>query len=479
MTKGRKFGWILASVTLYNLAFPPFNLGWLVFVALVPWLIVLKECTPREAWRWSLLWGALWWWAQMNWLLPFVGKWTGSYLLAAVPLLLVPLVVGWFFGVVGVGMQRLLAQGRIWAIPLLWGGIEWLRSEIPILGFPWGQLATPLWTTPWVIQLAAFGQIFLVSAWVATANVVAYEAFFGEGRRRLTPLLAALAVGFAASIARYNAPIVGDRTVVSIGQLGVDMAFGDPGTLRAQAENSSQEILTVAGIQQSQLLILPEAVTESVAPLAEPIPVPVLYGVARRTPQGSFQSTAYDDGSGPRFVDKTRLVIFGEYVPFRDALPFLDSFNLPSGDLRAGDKVESLETAIGKVGPLICFEGLFSSVAHAHAAQGSRLLAYQAIDDWYTGTSAIEQLRIAAIWRAVENQLPVARSASRGYSLAVDTRGNVMTQLPFGPQRAARVEFALPRTADALPGRNWCGPLLLAAGVLALFAIKKKGESAE
>jgi apolipoprotein N-acyltransferase len=151
------------------------------------------------------------------------------------------------------------------------------------------------------------------------------------------------------------------------------------------------------------------------------------------------------------YADKTRLVIFGEYVPFREYLPFLDSFRLPGGDLTPGDRVKALSV----VGPILCFEALFPDVALQQQVNGARLLAVMSIDDWYMGTNAPEQLRAASIWRAVECGLPLVRSAGLGFTLACNSRGRVIAEAPLGEQVPLRVELRVPVEGDGFPGRGW------------------------
>ena len=98
--------------------------------------------------------------------------------------------------------------------------------------------------------------------------------------------------------------------------------------------------------------------------------------------------------------------------------------------------------------------------------QIAQLLAVMSIDDWYMGSAAPEQLRMAAVWRAVETGLPLVRSASLGYSLAVDARGNVLAEAPLGKRFPLRVELDIPQKADLFPPVN-VFPWLAAASCVA------------
>ncbi|HTQ08475.1 MAG TPA: nitrilase-related carbon-nitrogen hydrolase, partial [Fimbriimonadaceae bacterium] len=148
-------------------------------------------------------------------------------------------------------------------------------------------------------------------------------------------------------------------------------------------------------------------------------------------------------------ADKTRLVIFGEYVPFRNLWPA--GFNLPAGNLTPGDKTVTLDVGKFKVGEALCFEALFPDVPYRHALQGANVLAVMSIDDWYFGTNAPEQLRDASNWRAIETGLPVVRAASMGYSIIVDQRGRTVADAPLGGLRTVEAAVQVPDRADLFP----------------------------
>ncbi|MCH8273510.1 MAG: hypothetical protein IH851_01825, partial [Armatimonadetes bacterium] len=175
-----------------------------------------------------------------------------------------------------------------------------------------------------------------------------------------------------------------------------------------------------------------------------------------------------------QYADKTRLVIFGEYVPFRDRLGFLGGFNLPAGDLQPGSEVTTLEVGGIRVGSLLCFEALFEEVAREHAANGAELLAVMSLDDWYQRTGAIEMLKAAAVLRAVENRLPVVRSAPLGPSLIVDERGRILAEAAVGETTAVRAEVTL---APSRPFRLRYVFPWLALGVWLLFTLWRRAPT--
>ncbi|MEZ0325596.1 MAG: apolipoprotein N-acyltransferase [Fimbriimonas sp.] len=445
----------VASAALVLLAFPPFNLGLLVFVALVPWLISLRQTNGRQAWKSGYFFGLLMGLGQLYMLGTLAYNWTGSVLVGLLPWLLASFAYGVYFGLTGVLISKCFARGWFWLIPIVWAGVEVFRSYIPVFAFPWGILATPLWPLTPVVQSAHYGMIFLVSAWAVTANLAIAMLMEGEGYRRVRPLFWAFGLVTLLSIYRYSQPETGKKFTVTAGQPGVDLAFGPAKTRNEDLRATIQPILDKADKDGTQLVVLPEGIADArrMPPTTPFVPgkAPLLVGAPRGFEPTYQSALGYERGW--KFVDKTRLVIFGEFVPGRDRFPFIAAaLKLPTGDMSAGTEgTKSMKIAGITVGPVICFEGLFPDIAYRQALNGSQLLAVISIDDWYLGTMAPDQLRALSIWRAIETGLPLVRSASLGYTLITDGKGRVLAQAPVKEARSLHEELILPERSPMSP----------------------------
>lgn len=469
------------SVVLLGLTLWPFNLFLLSFVALVPWLRSLKE--PDANWRRSgFLMGMLFFGLHMSWLLPFIGRWTGSYPLAAIPWIISSLLQAPFFLLLAWLIWRCYRLGWVWAIPLVWAAVEFLRSALPVLHFPHALIASPLAVTPQLIQTAALGTIFFVSAWVALINVCVVEAFDRANPRATVSMVSVFLAFGLFSYARHGQMPDGEKKVVSIGQLGTDLAFGDPFTEKARIASAVPPLSEQAFLQKADFLLLPEGLGPAGPdpknpnwPFEPPL-TPVLFGMQRGS--GPFYQSAFAYDGQWQHVDKTRLVIFGEFVPFRGFFDRFGAFNLPAGDLQPGARPGVLTLAGIRIGPVVCFEALFPDVTLIQAQEGAQLLAVMSIDDWYLGSPMPEQLWAGSVFRAVENGLPLVRSASLGYTGWIDARGNTRVRLPIGENRTVRAEVTVPKGSDAVPYRGlfpWLAAL--ASLVVMLAPIKKKAPA--
>lgn len=434
---------VLAGL-LWALAFPPFGLFLLVFVFLVPLLTSVQGARRRRAFRNGWLTGATFALVNFFWVAQFVGKWTGSWLLGSVPLLLMAAAFGVYIGLFAVAASALMSRGFWWLVPLAWAGVEVFRSVVPYLFFPWSLTASALATVPVLLQPAWWVGSYLLGAWVAYGSLLLLAFLTARSEVPLAPN--PRAVGWATvlwaavpvlGIWAFTRPLEGRESRLVAIQTGVNMAFGPDGRPTSREAIQAGVAKTVPPLleqaREANLAVLPEGIVDAVGDQPPHLPFaydgvpPIVTGGVREVGDIAYQALFTFD-SRWQYADKTRLVIFGEYVPFREYLPFLEAYQLPSGDLTPAEQVRTLTVDGVRVGGLLCFEGLFEEVARAHLENGARVLALLTVDDWYQGTGAIEHLVQTAVLRAAENRLPLVRASPLGPSLVVDSRGRVVAR---------------------------------------------------
>jgi apolipoprotein N-acyltransferase len=172
--------------------------------------------------------------------------------------------------------------------------------------------------------------------------------------------------------------------------------------------------------------------------------------------------------------DKSRLVPFGEYVPFRQLLGFLSGIatGIAAGDVTPGPGPRAFDLdPLGPahaLGPLICYEVIYPDLVRRAARSGAQVIVNITNDAWYGRTSAPHQFLVIAAMRAAEHGLPMVRAANTGISAIVDADGAVVSATPIYERTALR---------GSLPGRHqratpytWLGDWIVWAswGILAL-----------
>ncbi len=437
-------------------AFPPFDLRLMVFIALGWWIASIAELSPKGAFKSGYILGFVFLLPQFQFLQALTARWTGSVGLSIFPYLICCVLGSFYFGFIGWLIWICWDRRQPLIIPLVWAGVEVFRSYIPVFAFPYGLLPSPLWPYPMLIQAASVGMIYGVSAWIVLFNTLIAQVIRKSPYSRPGLVMFFLILG--ASVAISLVPVEGRSFRIAIGQPGVDMAFGNPDQNRVAINQNVTAFEAAAKQEGARLLVLPEGISEGFLPIDPDLPT--LYGGQRVDGAFHYQSGFAEFRGQTTFIDKTRLVIFGEFVPGRHVIPFLDKFNLPSGDMDAGKTVDAIEMDGTRVGPVICFEGLFPDIAYHQALNGSQVLAVMSVDDWYMGTGAPEQLKSASVFRAVETGLPLVRAATQGYSFAVDQRGNGLTEAPLGKTQLLTAELKLGKPTERQVPWKFAFPLI-------------------
>ena len=145
-------------------------------------------------------------------------------------------------------------------------------------------------------------------------------------------------------------------------------------------------------------------------------------------PEYRFFNSAFLFDPDARYIAsyrKRKLVIFGEYVPLSRWLPFLKYFTPIEGGFTPGPGPASftITDPLVRLCPLICFEDIFPGLVRCSLADDTDLLVNLTNNGWFGESAAQWQHAVTAIFRAVENGVPLLRCANNGLTCLVDRRG--------------------------------------------------------
>jgi apolipoprotein N-acyltransferase len=132
--------------------------------------------------------------------------------------------------------------------------------------------------------------------------------------------------------------------------------------------------------------------------------------------------------------DKVHLVPFGEYIPFGDQMARfgISAFASQQGNGYSAGSVRQLMDLgrAGKVLPLICYEAVFPQDLRATPGRADWILQVTN-DGWFGALAGPYQHLAQARLRAIEQGLPLLRTANTGITAVIDARGRVLQSLPL------------------------------------------------
>jgi apolipoprotein N-acyltransferase len=145
--------------------------------------------------------------------------------------------------------------------------------------------------------------------------------------------------------------------------------------------------------------------------------------------------------------DKRALVPFGEYIPLRGLIPFKKITN-GTVDFQSGS---SASPQITKGAPafhtIICYEAIFPLLSQN---QGANWLLNLTNDTWFGDSNGPRQHLQMSRMRAVEQGLPLVRSAGSGISAVIDPYGRVLASLDLNKKGVLDNELPISATTKPL-----------------------------
>lgn len=350
------------------------------------------------------------------------------------------------------------AQRAGWAVcaAAIWVALEMLVTRF-LSGFPWDLLGVSQYNLSPLIQIASFTGVYGVSFLVVWASVSLLGAlativrrpamrsvWFGEIILPMAVVLAVYGFGYQ----RLVAP-AGKTPELSIALIQPSI----PQSLIWDPKESSNRFVQLLELSRQaltnkpDLVIWPESAIpkmvrwdegtyKAVTDLARTNKVWMIVGSDDAEPRGNsgrdadFFNSSFlvaPDGHLAAQYKKRNLVIFGEYVPLARWLPFLKYLTPIEGGFTPGERAVpfELEDLKVNVSVLICFEDTFPHLVREYVSDDTDFLVNLTNNGWFGESAAQWQHAVTALFRAVENGVPLVRCANNGLTCWVDAGGRI------------------------------------------------------
>jgi len=163
---------------------------------------------------------------------------------------------------------------------------------------------------------------------------------------------------------------------------------------------------------------------------------PLLFGAVTRSTQDKYpyNTAVMMDAAGEirGTYDKVFLMLFGEYIPFYDAIPWFTKVFPEASNFSRGNDPASFPLQVRgrdyRLGPLICYEDILPSFARRVAKLEPNAFINITNDAWFGRTAEPYQHLALAVFRSVEHRLEMVRAVNTGVSAHIDAGGRVRAQ---------------------------------------------------
>lgn len=461
----------IASGLVLTCAFPKFDVPGLAWIAPGVLLFSALGTTGRRAFWLGYLGGLAHFLSSLYWLLNIPYAWHGiplgpgaAWLALSAYCALYPATWVWLCWNIFLrssrGQEALTsktfaatpwANRALWCFvcAIIWTGLEMFRGWF-LTGFPWNYLGTSQSHLIPLIQIASitgvYGLSFLI-IWFSTALISGAVCLVSKPQNKLviwsevvlpaTVLVAVVLLG-SARLRSVNAP---DKMVKvaliqpSIPQTVIWDPAGDAGRFEKVINLSEQSLSS-----KPDILIWPESAlpawtsetASALTKLASTHHVTIVLSaddVDNTTPPKYYNAAFLmaPDGMVKEVYRKRRLVIFGEYVPLSNWLPFLKWLTPIDGQFTPGIRPVQfqIENPDIKTSVLICFEDMFPAEGREHVVEDTDFLVNLTNDGWFGRGAEQWQQAMSAVFRAVENGVPLVRCTNNGVTCWIDPEGRI------------------------------------------------------
>ena len=454
----------VVSALLVTFSFPPFDRGILAWLGLSPLLFALRQRGSLAAASLAFLFGcffgigAFYWAISINLIHPF------KFLIVLIAFSLYFLAFGVLYRLISVGTGSWIIVGA----PALWVALEYIRSNLFFLSFPWNLLGHSQYHCLPAIQIADITGVYGISFLIVMVNQVLSQIPDLLITRRLAPTLTAgqagginwtahlstlalvLALTFSYGWYKMVAPQGGEHLRVALVQANVLTRDNMPSADQVEHLRAYERLTKEAAKSKPDLIVWPASSLP--APVGSSLLVHYIVGrLADETGAYLLVGSAGHEKSKPRkegdlpysnseFLISPHGYIKKQYnkirlLPFNERLPLKGKINWPQWittlqeSFIPGKAYTLFQVSGARFGAPICWENLFPDLFRRFVREGAQFMVSVTNEGFFGRTSAPYQTLAINVFRAVENRVAIVRAATTGVSGFINANGEIVERV--------------------------------------------------
>ena len=420
---------ILLSAVLMPLCFPPYGCWPLVLLVFLSLFLATTNTTPRRAFCLGLLQGTIGYGMTLYWFYNIFAQ-------AAIPLFVILSLFTALFCLIFNFFTKQIKSPflNIFFAATLWTAIEFYRSELFFLRFPWITPGSALGPTYLSSILGVYGMSFLV--------VAAAAGFMCRRTIKLSVLLSLCIISLGLFRPGLVEPDEKDSLAVTIVQS--EDCYLDPYiTLTKMAHKESPDLIVWPEYS------LPYDVRKNARDFA------ILTNLCAEMDAILVVGTKTIVGPEAKDWHNTALVldergVLGKYYKARPVHFFNDGI--------PGREFNPIQTDLGPIATPICFDCDYSGVSRKMVQLGAEYFAVPSFDAASWSVNQHLQHSLLFRLRAAENGRWLACASSSGVSQVIDPHGNVRRSLPLMEKGVMTYRIGRSRHRTIFTRMGWLFP---------------------
>jgi len=452
----------LISGLMLVISFPRFDFSGLAWISFVPLLFSLWKKDWRESFVSGFVFGMAYFFGTLYWIYHSINHFGGiSFFSSIIVVVFLCAYLSLFPALFSVVFSLVYRKTRLPALfiaPIFWVCIEFTRSYA-LTGFPWSSVGYSQYRFLPLIQISDIAGIYGISFLILAFNGFITDLLLIREKVKEMPLfplsyfmtgatlLLILMIGtFGYGFWRLHQDRVGKDLTVSVIQGNIEQDKKWEPIFQNEVVDIYTKLSEEAMKEHPSLIIWPEtavpflfgsdiANTERLVQFQKQSRTSLLFGAVMIKKQSAESTDLTNsailldkEGKKSYVYDKIHLVPFGEYVPLRKVLFFIDKLVVGIGDYIPGKQYLMADTGMGRFSTLICYEVIFPGLVRKFFTSGGDFIVNITNDAWFGNTAGPYQHFSMAVFRAIENRKPVVRAANTGISGFIDSNGKILVQ---------------------------------------------------
>ena len=428
-------------------SFAPTNAWFVIPIGIAIWWAGTHRRTLSDYLFFSFFFAFGFWFTHISWL-SLVG--IDAYILLAT---LMSIIYG-FSG-------YLMFKVKDLPLPFIWYGlifisIETITDYVPFGGFPWGKIAYASADASWA-NLIPYGSSPLVTVSILTISALIIPSFGFLLQKAISASMVFIVFIIALNLLMFEIKVPDKKKTGTINLAIVQGSVPRTGLLFNEQkmavlqyhaketdklfENSTKNVDAILWPENS-IDVDPFAIEEAgqiIQSILQKYDKPLLSGAVLQKNNGLANSILLWNPKNNEVYDsyqKSILVPFGEYLPFRDLLSkFIKRFDLIPQDFIPGTETNNLLVAESSISPIICFEVAWNKTLINQITNGGELVSVHTNNATYAFSNQIDQQFMISRIRAMETGRDVVVTATTGTSAHIDRHGDILwSSKEFVPQ---------------------------------------------